>query len=252
MLVNQSIRSQEPAGRDYRGVRDIRMPMVNPLPNSFLSMLEKAEIEALTGLGTEWTYPARSTLFRQGETGGHVLLLMEGWVKTASHAYTGDEAILAIRGPGDVLGEFSALDGKPRSATVEALVPVRAVLIEGERFVEHLMRHSGTMRGLLVHTIERLRQSDRERLRYVSADGSRRIARLLLDLAARHGRRTSAGTLIDLPLTQRELANAAATSREVAARCLRMLRERGVVETSRQQIVVVHPKVLESMCRPET
>ncbi len=225
-------------------------PTLVPTPGSFLSNLELWEREAIVQLGTELDYPTRATLFRQGERGDHVLLLTEGWVKTTSHAYTGDEVLLAIRGPGDVLGESPALDGKPRSATAQALVPVRAILIEGERFVEHLMRHNGTMRGLLVHTLDRLRESDRARLRYVSADGTRRIARLLLDLAARHGRKIPAGTLIDLPLTQYELANATATSREVAARCLRILRERRIVETSRQRIVVIHPDVLESMCGP--
>jgi CRP/FNR family transcriptional regulator, cyclic AMP receptor protein len=221
------------------------MPMVNP---PFLSTLGKAEVAALINLGTERRYPARSTLFRQGEAGGSVLLLQEGWVKTASAAYSGEEALLAFRGPGDVLGEFSALDGRPRSATVSALVPVRAIMIDGDRFVQHLMRHRRTMHALLVHTVARLRQSDVERLKYVSVDGFRRTARLLLDLAERHGRATPTGTLIDLPLTQRELATAAATSREVAARSLRLLRERGVVETRRQQIVLVHPEVLESMC----
>ncbi len=221
------------------------MPNENP---PFLNTLGKAEVAALIKLGTARRYPARSVLFRQGEPGIFVLLLLEGWVKTASHAYSGDEALLAIRGPGDVLGEFSALDGQPRSATVSALVPVRAIRIDAERFVEHLKGNSQTMYQLLVHTVDRLRQSDRERLRYVSADGSRRLARLLLDLAARHGRGSSDGTVIDLPLTQHELANAAATSREVAARYLSLMRERGVVVTRRRQIVLVHPEVLESMC----
>jgi CRP/FNR family transcriptional regulator, cyclic AMP receptor protein len=174
------------------------MPMVIPLPNSFLSTLGRAETAALVRLGTERRYPARMTLVRQGEPSGHVLLLLEGWVKAAAHSYTGEEALLAIRGPGDVLGEFSAVDGRARSATVTTLVPVRVKMIDGDRFVDHLMRNSPAMYGLLVHTIASLRQADVERLKYVSVSGSGRVARLLLDLSVQHGRETGEGVLIDL------------------------------------------------------
>jgi CRP-like cAMP-binding protein len=103
------------------------------------------------------------------------------------------------------------------------------------------------MFAMLRHVAARLRESDVERLHYVSTSSSGRFVRLLLDLAERRGIRSTDGVVIDLPLTQQEMAKAAATSREVVARTLRMLRDRGLVRTSRQQIVLVEVDVLRSL-----
>ncbi len=210
-------------------------------------MLDRAEAAALVDLGVEREYAARASLFHQGEPTRHVLLLLDGWVKVCSRSRGGEEALLAIRGPGDIVGELSAVDGRPRSATVTALVPVRVRVIDGDRFRDHLLRRPKVMLALLAHVAGNLRQSDLERLKYVSTPSSGRVARLLLDLAMRHGRQTPDGVLIDLPLTQRELATAAATSREAVARTLRLLRDRQLLRTSRRRIVLVRPEVLRSL-----
>jgi CRP/FNR family transcriptional regulator, cyclic AMP receptor protein len=210
-------------------------------------MLDADEIAAVVALGSQRDYAAKASLFHQGEPTHHIVLLLDGWVKVASRARGGEEALLAIRGPGDILGELSAVDGRPRSATVSALVPVRVRVIDGDRFREYLLRAPKLMLALLIHVAASLRQSDLERLKYVSTTSSGRVVRLLLDLAKRHGRKTPDGVLIDLPLTQRELATAAATSREAVARTLRLLRDRHLLRTSRQRIVLVRIEVLHSL-----
>ncbi|MEV4385873.1 Crp/Fnr family transcriptional regulator [Micromonospora sp. NPDC049580] len=213
----------------------------------FLDLVSSDEVEGLLALGTERRYASRATLFHQGEPTQHVALLLTGWAKVSVQSRRGDEVLLAIRGPDDILGELSAIDDRPRSATVTALVPVRARIIPEQQFLRHLQDFPGVMFAMLQHVTARLRESDAERLRYVSTSGSGRIISLLLDLAERQGRRAPDGVVIDLPLTQQELAKAAATSREVAARTLRMLRERGLVRTSRQRIVLVQVTVLRSL-----
>jgi CRP-like cAMP-binding protein len=216
-------------------------------PNSFLAHLDPSERRALSALGTARRYAAKATLFHQGEPSRHVVLLLDGWVKVTSTARSGGEALLALRGPGDILGELSAVDGQPRSATVSALVPVYARVVDGDRFLESLARLPKLALALLAHVAGSLRESDSKRLEYVSSSSSTRLAALVLELAARHGRQTAEGVLIELPLTQRELATAAATSREVVARVLRTLREREVVRTRRRHVIVVQMEVLQSL-----
>ncbi|GIJ19946.1 Crp/Fnr family transcriptional regulator [Micromonospora lutea] len=213
----------------------------------FLDLVASDEVKGLLALGVERRYPSRATLFHQGEPTQHVALLLSGWTKVFAESRRGDEVLLAIRGPDDILGELSAIDDRPRSATVTALVPVRARIIPEQRFLQHLQDFPRVMFAMLQHVTTRLRESDAERLRYVSTSSSGRVAALLLDLAERQGRRTPDGVVIDLPLTQQELAKAAATSREVVARTLRVLRDRGLVRTSRQRIVLVQVAVLRSL-----
>jgi CRP-like cAMP-binding protein len=217
-------------------------------PKSFVAGLGAADRELLVRAGAPRNYQPRATLFHQGEPSRHVVLLRAGWVKATSMSRTGEEAILAIRGPGDILGELAAVDKLPRSATVSALVPVEAIAVSSDRFLECLADHPLVALALLRHISASLRESDTHRLEYVSASSSARIAALLLKLAHEHGVRTAEGLVIQLPLTQRELALAAATSREVVARTLRTLRSRDVVRTRRQQITVVRPEVLRSLC----
>ncbi|GIJ48977.1 Crp/Fnr family transcriptional regulator [Virgisporangium aliadipatigenens] len=218
-------------------------------PRSFLAGLGATEMEVLRQAGTPRAYRPRATLVHQGDPSSHVLLLHEGWVKITSTSRSGEEAILALRGPGDVLGEMAAIDDGPRSATVIALVAVRAIVVSGERFVECLAQHPPVALSLLRHISANLRESDSRRLEFVSASSSGRIAALLLKLAREHGRRHGDAIVIQLPLTQRELALTAATSREVVARTLRTLRERDIVRTERQRIVVLKPTVLKSLTR---
>lgn len=225
------------------------MPKIAPHPDSFLAALEPDVRRAFLELGAHRVYRPRSILFHQGDPSRHVVLLLDGWVKITSTSRSGEEALLALRGPGDVLGELAAIDGANRSASAQVLLQVSAVVIDDERFVRSLTQYPQVALSLLRHISRNLRESDRHRLEYVSASSSARIAARVLELAARHGVETPDGVVIDLPLSQRELATAAATSREMAARTLRALRERDVLRTSRQRIVVVRPEVLRSLCR---
>lgn len=218
-----------------------------PAPNSFAANLDATGRAALAALAVTRAYPPRAVLFHQGDPAGHVAVLLRGWVKVTSVSRGGQEALLAVRGPGDILGEMAAVDGLHRSGTATALMPVTAQVIDGRRFVEAVTGTPDLALALLKHLTNSVREADGKRLEYVSIGSSGRLAGLLLELSARHGRSTPEGIVIDLPLSQRELATAAATSREAVARAMRTLRERDVVRTRRRGVMIVRPDVLHSL-----
>ncbi len=112
-------------------------------------------------------------------------------------------------------------------------------MIEGDRFLEAVLASPELRLALLQHLTTHLRDSDRKRLEYVSTSTFQRLVTLLVGLADRYGDRYPDGTtVIRLPLTQRDLASAAAMSREAVARGLRVLRERDLVRTDRQRIAI--------------
>jgi CRP/FNR family transcriptional regulator, cyclic AMP receptor protein len=215
---------------------------------SFAAVLSGPALATIESLGRIRLYRAGSTLFRQGETTRHVAILTHGWVKVVASARNGQEAFLAIRGPSDVLGEVSAVDGLSRSATVSALIPVRARVIQGDGFLEAVLASRELSLALLQHLTTHLRDSDRKRLEYVSTSTFQRLVTLLVGLADTYGDRHADGTtVIRLPLTQRDLANAAAMSREAVARGLRVLRERDLVRTDRQRITITRLQLMRSL-----
>ncbi|WP_371674440.1 Crp/Fnr family transcriptional regulator [Streptomyces sp. NBC_00289] len=217
----------------------------------FLARLEQADRAALLALGRELSFAPRMVLLHQSEPSSHVLFIVAGWTKVTAAAANGYEALLALRGPGDIIGESAALTGRTRSATVTALEAVRTVAVQRERFTDFLNRSPATSFALLGLTSDRTRAADRRRLEFASMSVRERFAALLLDLARTHGRRTADGVELSVPLSKQELAGSVGASREAVQRLLKELRERGVVITGRRALVIVRPGVLRRIARAE-
>jgi CRP/FNR family transcriptional regulator, cyclic AMP receptor protein len=182
-----------------------------------------------------------------GDPSDHVLLVQRGQLKVWSVSARGTEAVLGIRGPGDLVGEFSAVDGGPRSATVTALGSVEAAVVPGSAFRQFLLDHPHAMLALLSRIVARVREADRYRIDFGSYDVGERVARLLLELVDAYGESGDGGrATIAVPLSQAELAGATSASREAVARALRELRDSGAVTTHRRRITVLRRDLLES------
>jgi len=215
----------------------------------FRSSLTDGEWDAFREAGTVRRLRRGAYLFTEGEASAHVALVLSGRVKASSFTADGKEVVLALRGPGDLLGELSALDGGPRSASVAALEPVEALVVGAERFTTFLEEHP-RVAVLLVQTLAgRIREADRKRIEFGAFDTTGRVARRLVELAERFGQPEDDGVRIDVPLSQEELAGWTGSSREAVSKALRSLRERGWIETGRRAYIV---RDLESLRRRST
>jgi CRP/FNR family cyclic AMP-dependent transcriptional regulator len=217
----------------------------------FLARLEGEDRAALLGLGRRLHYPARATLVTQDEPPAHVLLLLTGWTKVTRSAANGYEALLALRGPGDIVGEASAVSGRPRSATVTTLEQVEVVAVTREPFLAYLAGSPAAALQLLGLTADRTRASDRRRVEFGALGVRERLAILLLELARTHGEQVPEGTRLTTGLSQYELAGSVGASREAVARLLAGLRKRGIVSTSRRGLIIVRPEQLRRIGRGE-
>jgi CRP-like cAMP-binding protein len=214
------------------------VPEAAPLPDGFLALVSDDERTALLAAGRRRTFGAGDALFTEGDRSDHVILVLAGRVKVASTTADGREVLFAVLGPGELLGELSALDKQPRSASVIAVEPVEAVAVTVDAFERFLADHPSVPISLLRMVSRRLRDADRQRAEF-SEDSRGRLARRLLELAERFGEDDGAGTVrITLPLSQDELAAWVGSSREAVARGLRTLRARGWIETQRRRIVI--------------
>ncbi|MCF2532633.1 Crp/Fnr family transcriptional regulator [Yinghuangia soli] len=217
----------------------------------FVARLESEDRQALFACGTRLVFPVRQVLLREHEPSGHVLILVSGWTKVTSAAVNGYEALLALRGPGDILGEAAAVGGGLRSATVTALGRVEALAVEAVRFSALLDERPAITRKLLALAVDRTRDSDRRRVEYAALSVQERLALVLLGLMLRHGQDAPDGVRIVPGLTQAELAGSVGASREAVARLLKDFRERGIVRTERRGLVVIRPDVLRRMARQD-
>jgi CRP/FNR family transcriptional regulator, cyclic AMP receptor protein len=215
-----------------------------PLLDDYLDRLSPNELGSLRALGRRRRWPRGATIFNEGHRSEWVAIITSGRTKVSYYTDEGDEVVLAIRGPGTLLGELSAIDGEPPSATVTALEPTETILISVKDFTRFLESHPGAATLMLRVLAHRLRDADRKRIEFGSYDTLSRVARRLVELADRFGQQTDSGVLIDLPMTQEELAGWTGSSREAVSKSLRTLRDRGWVETHRRSMTVLDIEAL--------
>src|SRR3954468_355007 len=202
---------------------------------SELSTDERAELEAL---GSVRRYRRGDVLFHQGDDAGAVLVLLSGHVKAAM-LNDGREVILAFPGPGELLGELSAVDGEPRSGTVRAVDDVEALVIPGSAFRGFLEHRPRIALILLRSVAARLRAADRQRVDYAVNDVVVRVAGRLVELCDRFGSDEGGCVEIGLAVTQGARASWAGASREAVAKAMALLRTLGWIQTERRRIIVL-------------
>src|SRR5262245_65710956 len=115
-----------------------------------LSPTEQAELEQV---GRRRDFRRGAVIFREADRTDSVMVLRSGRVKVSVDTASGTEVVLAVRGPGALLGEFSAIDRQPRSATVTAIeADVSALALTLEEF-EGFLRSHGRVAVLLMRTV---------------------------------------------------------------------------------------------------
>lgn len=189
--------------------------------------------------GTRRRHPRGSTLLNEGDIAGRVMIVESGQVKIGCLTPDGKEIVLAVRGPGQLLGELSAIDGQPVSASATALEDVDVISIPADRFKELLSDTPGVALQLIQLLCQRLRDADLKRGEFGALDAVSRVARRLTEMAERFGDTTSEGLRINLPLSQEEIAGWTGSSRESVSKALQALRSRGLIETHRKGITVL-------------
>jgi CRP-like cAMP-binding protein len=216
---------------------------------TFLEALDDAARADLSSRGRVRHYDTGAPLFLEGDMGASVVIVRTGHVKVYATSAEGHERVLAIRGPGEVLGDLSAVDGQPRSASGVALGPVEAHVIPAADFRTFLAETAGAAFALLQVTMGRVRDSDRLRIEFGAVDACGRVAIRLVELAETVGEPVAGGVRLTLPLTQDDLAGWISASREAVARALASLRKRGLITTARREITILDLAGLRDVAR---
>jgi CRP/FNR family transcriptional regulator, cyclic AMP receptor protein len=205
------------------------MAYVNPPRNhdrvtwpatSLIGSLTLSDRAALLAAGTRVEFCDNDILVMQGDIGDVLYVLTGGMVKITVSTEAGSETMLAVRSRGDLIGEFSVMDGVPRCGA----------------FIES---HPGAMPVLARSVVAKVR-SETERHAAERNWGAReRLAQVIYDLAVGYGENVAdGGVVIPLPLTQMELGALAGVAVSTTERVLAEFRREGIVQTGYREIAV--------------
>lgn len=205
--------------------------------------LARPEAEALLqGQRPLQALPEQSLLLSQDEGQGP-LLIHGGLAKVRAFTPDAEEVVLAVLGPGDLLGEMAMLLAGVRTADVLALTPLVAVRLLADPFRRQLHADARLPLALARLQAQRLQRLN-QRLLLRSGDATTRLLAVLLDLALCSS--AGADPLAPIPpLPQRELAAMAGLSRETTSRTLAALRRRGLLAMDGPQLRLCHLEPLQ-------
>ena len=204
---------------------------------SFLDALGERAASQLMAESVDRRWPSGSVLFHEGDRADRVLFVAEGRVKLEVTETNGATSLLAVRGPGEVIGELAAVDATTRLAAAVAFGgPVRCTVVPASAFRAVVEGDATAAMALVRLLAARLREAEGRRAEHGALGVEQRLARRLLDLVDADGRVQGLG--------QDELAGLVGASREAVAKALQALRAAGVVATGRRSIEVLDPGAL--------
>jgi len=224
----------------HPGLQDSSLLQGNPL----FKGLEPDELAAISAAGRSRHLRLGAYLFRQGAPATTLYLLVAGQVKMTQVTPEGHQVLLRITSPGDTLGAIAIVEKALYPATAQAADDCRVLAWDGDAMLSLVLRFPhlalNILRVVSAHVLEfqdRYRELATERV-------ERRVARALLRLADRAGQSVDSGILIDLALTQQDLAEMTGTTRYTISRMLSEWEQKGIVKTGRGRVLIKLPGTL--------
>jgi CRP/FNR family cyclic AMP-dependent transcriptional regulator len=193
-------------------------------------------------------------LFREGDVGDRVFVVLSGKVKIGRQSADGRENLLSVMGPGDLFGELSLFDPGPRTATATAVTDASLLSLEHTALRPWLRARPEAGAMLLRVLARRLRRTNDNVADMVFTDVPGRVAKALLDLAERFGEpaqpgNEAAGVRVEHGLTQEELAQLVGASRETVNKALADFATRGWLRLDSRAVVLLDRERLSRRAR---
>jgi len=193
-------------------------------------------------------------LFKEGDPGDRLFVVVEGKLKLGTTSYDGRENLLSILGPGDMFGELSLFDPGPRTATATAVVDSKLLALANDQVIGWVTEHPSVSLQLLKRLSQRLRRANDVLSDLVFADVPGRVAKAIIELGERFGTKVAKaiielgerfgtkkddGLHVNHELTQEELAQLVGASRETVNKALADFASRGWVRLEPRAVIVL-------------
>ena len=207
--------------------------------------LDEAALKKLGERANQRSYDKGQLIFHQGDLAGSLFVMKEGLVKVFVTSEAGDEMVFVTLRPPDTFGELALLDGRERSASAEAVEPTTVIELDRAMFLELLDTTPHMTESLLQSMGRVLRRLSEQASDLVFLDLHGRVAKLLVTMADERGVEHDEGLVLDLQLTQSDLARMVGGSRQSVNQILRSFERREYLEIDGKRVVMKQPDLLK-------
>jgi CRP/FNR family cyclic AMP-dependent transcriptional regulator len=200
--------------------------------------LSETELEELSRITPYKRFSAGEIIYHMEDPADALYFIKEGMVKISMYFPNGKEMILGLLGQYDIFGELLLLASERRPNQAEAVVDTTLIVMPEGDFQKLLAQQPKIAMKFIQVMSTRLWQAQQWQAEVGAFDAPGRLANLLLRLAQDFGAPSDRGTVIDLNLTQQDLAKMIGATRETVSHCLARLLEYGAVRRRRAPITV--------------
>lgn len=204
---------------------------------SFFRLLKEEDREQLLKKSLCKKFKKGKYIIRFMDCDTNLYLINTGRVRVTLFSDQGKEVSFIDIAAGGNFGEFSAIDGKPRSANVIALADTTITVVSPSDFlnilqkypavcIEILQQLTGVVRGLCERVFE-----------YATLDVSQRIYAQLLRISKEHLDFDGVAR-INNPPTHAELASRVSCTREAVSRELKKMEKVGLIKRLPKRLII--------------
>ena len=211
---------------------------------TLFSKLSPAELGVIGSRLNPQSFEAGELIFKQGDRGDAMFIIRSGRVRIYNQGEGDKELTLNFYDQGEFFGEFSLIDGEPRSASAEAIDRTEALVLRSQDLIAILNEHPEIAVSLMRGLVFRLRYTPEyaEDLAFLSVNG--RVASRLLELMDRYGEPSDTGIEIGVPVTVPQLAGRAVAPPEIVQRILDFFELGGILARDGDCVAVRDPDAL--------
>jgi len=193
----------------------------------------------------ERCFKARDVIFTPGDPDNQLYFLLEGTIRLYKLYGEFKEATTALLKDHGVFGKLSLVEGQWQEAFAEAVTDVRVAGVRKSALTKAISHNPRLALELFACFSERLTQSDEVIDSLLHREVSMRLATLLLKLGERFGEENGTGITLDVRLTQQELANMIASTREAVSKVMSEFQRDGTIEVQNRKITI-HSKLAKN------
>lgn len=234
-MMSDTLDHRAPSDKSESAASSAQTPRAS---SSFIDLLPAEDRTALIERCSRRALGRRQVLFTLGEPRSAVFILRSGMVKLMRRTRAGNDVIITLCGPGELIG-FSGLSGSTTRLASAQVVEAGEALVIDERDFRSLMASRPAITLAVVETLRWRMEALADSLTdVVSEDVPNRILRLLQRLAAGKGARRDGEWALDLRLTHQELANMIGARRQTVTTAINDLHRGGVLRRDQHRLVV--------------